>query len=108
MKTIYVKDFTEFPGPRYISLGPNSGEEFRLKYLIPAINEYGSSIAVDLDGTMGYGSSFLEESFGGLVREGVSDSIVIEMLDKIISTEDPSLLEEISTYIHDAIKSKNS
>lgn len=106
MKTVSVRDFTEFPGPRYEYLGPCSGEEFRKNFLLPAINEYGSQIQIDLDGTMGYGSSFLEESFGGLVRAGVDEAILLELIAHIVSNEDPSLIEEIGTYIRDEIINK--
>jgi hypothetical protein len=107
MKTIYVKDFTEFPGPRYIRLGPNSGEEYRTNYLIPALKESDEEICVNLDGTMGYGSSFLEEAFGGLVRENIPESTVLKLVGNIVSKEDPSLIDEVSTYVNDAITTKN-
>lgn len=29
MKTLFIKDFSRFPGPRYERLGENSGEKFR-------------------------------------------------------------------------------
>ncbi|MCK8797812.1 hypothetical protein MY535_05665 [Haemophilus influenzae] len=37
MQTIYVKNFSQYPGPRYIKDGKASGEEFRDSILIPAI-----------------------------------------------------------------------
>lgn len=107
MKIMNVTDFTEFPGPRYIRLGPNSGEEYRTKHLIPAIKEFGAEICVNLDGTMGYGSSFLEEAFGGLVRENVPESTVLQLVSNIVSEEDPSLIDEVSDYVNDAIATKN-
>lgn len=101
MKTVYVKDFTEFPGPRFTALGPSSGEEFRDSILIPSINEEGGAVAVNLDETMGYGSSFLEEAFGGLIRKGISKEIAIKIGENIVSLEDPSLIDEIKSYIDD-------
>lgn len=68
-------DFTKYPGPRYKASGPYSGELFREEILIPALDEAirgGSKVVVDLDDVAGYGSSFLEESFGGLIRRGYS------------------------------------
>lgn len=106
MKTLNVTDFTEFPGPRFMHLGPNSGEEFRKKYLLPTIKELGSNFSVNLDGTMGYGSSFLEEAFGGLVRENVPANIVLE-ISAHLQSEDPSLVEEIVSYVNDAIEARN-
>ncbi|GCE89413.1 hypothetical protein MSKU15_1014 [Komagataeibacter diospyri] len=67
MITIRIaKEFSTTPGGRFKSMGPSSGEEFRAQ-LIKALkaNDY---VKVILDGTEGYGSSFLEEAFGGLIR----------------------------------------
>lgn len=63
-----ARDFSEFPAGRESSDGPNSGERFRSEFLLPALSDNEGIITVDLDGTMGFGSSFLEEAFGGLVR----------------------------------------
>lgn len=63
-----ARQFSKLPGARYIRLGPNSGELFRQKFLIEPLR-LGKSIIVELDGVRGYGSSFLEEAFGGAVRE---------------------------------------
>jgi len=59
-----------YEGPRFIYLGPYSGEEFRMKYLGPWIDSLkeGESSVVDFAGTEMYSPSFLEESFGGIVR----------------------------------------
>ncbi|MCG8520865.1 MAG: STAS-like domain-containing protein [Pseudomonadales bacterium] len=103
MKTIRVREFTEFPGPRYRDLGPYSGEEFREKILVPAIKEHGGNITIDLDGTFGYGSSFLEEAFGGLIRnKSITTEQANELASHIISEEDPSLAEEVRSYLTDA------
>ena len=72
MKTIRIADYARSPGGRYISDGPYSGEWFREEVLRPALAEAirtGERLEVELDGTSGYGSSFLEEAFGGLVRK---------------------------------------
>lgn len=105
MKTIFVKEFSKFPGPRFVRLGPNSGEKFRDEVLIPAIQESGE-ISVNLDGTFGYGSSFLEESFGGLVRAGISESAVLFIRNHLVSDEDSTYITEVQEYIDDALKEK--
>ncbi|NNN28295.1 STAS-like domain-containing protein [Pseudomonas nitroreducens] len=103
MITIYVKDFSEFPGPRKESVGPNSGEKFRDTVLLKALREHpDEEISVNLDGTAGYGSSFLEESFGGLIRAGVPYQRVIGLCENLVSEEDKSLIEEIREYITEA------
>ncbi|VVN74220.1 hypothetical protein PS708_00604 [Pseudomonas fluorescens] len=105
MKQIRVLAFSEFPGPRRESIGPNSGEKFRDTVLLPAIKENPNEIiVVDLDGTAGYGSSFLEEAFGGLLRNNVPYTKAIELCNHIISEDDESLIEEIREYIDDEQK----
>ncbi|MDQ4328815.1 STAS-like domain-containing protein [Klebsiella michiganensis] len=102
MKTIYIKEFSRYPGPRYESLGENSGEKFRESYLIPAILE-NDEICIDFDGVFGYGSSFLEEAFGGLVRKGISIN-KINTLKKNLKSSDPSIVSEVISYINDALR----
>lgn len=103
---LYVKDFSTFPGARYKSLGPGSGEEFRDDVLIPAIKK-NPEIVINLDGVVGYGSSFLEEVFGGLVRKDIEDSIVIRLVDTAISEDDSLLKREIKGYVDEAIAEKS-
>lgn len=100
-----VADKFMFPGPRFKHLGACSGEEFR-ELLTKKLLETDDLFEVDLDGAAGYGSSFLEEAFGGLIREGkVSLSKVQSMVFK--SEEEPYLLDEIKGYIEDEIKRKS-
>lgn len=99
MKINVLRQFSRYPAGRYISDGPFSGEAFREKFLIPALDS-GESIEIEMDGARGYGSSFLEEAFGGLVRRGHSAKEVLKKL-KIISA-DPYLEKEIKEYIRNA------
>jgi STAS-like domain of unknown function (DUF4325) len=101
MKLINVaKDFTRFPSGRFKQNGSTSGEAFRENFLEPSLKE-GLPVSVELDGTIGYGSSFLEEAFGGLVRSLHMSAPELHSKLKLIS-EDPTLLEEIVGYINDA------
>ncbi|AXO17623.1 STAS-like domain-containing protein [Providencia stuartii] len=102
MSTLYIKDFSKYPGPRYERLGENSGEKFRDSFLIPALLE-DHDLIVDFDGVFGYGSSFLEEAFGGLVRQGVNRDILIN-LKKNLKSKDKSIIDEVISYIDDALK----
>lgn len=104
MITIRVRDFTEFPGPRKETIGHFSGERFRQERIMPKISEHGiHNIEIDLDGTAGYGSSFLDEAFGGLIREEkLSPTDVAMLCKRIISEEDPSLINEIELYVAEA------
>jgi hypothetical protein len=70
---IRVVEYARSPGGRFRSDGPFSGEGFREEIVRPALTEAvqaGDRLEVELDGTSGYGSSFLEECFGGLIRKG--------------------------------------
>lgn len=77
-KTINIaKDFGIVLGGRWIKDGPNSGEAFYTNILEPAFIEAqtnGSRLIIELDGTKGYPSSFLDQSFGELARtKGVEE-----------------------------------
>ncbi|MFH2077416.1 MAG: STAS-like domain-containing protein [Pseudomonadota bacterium] len=62
--------YTRFPLGRKKQHGKGSGEEFRELFLLPALQGESPTVVIELDDTLGYGSSFLEEAFGGLVRAG--------------------------------------
>ena len=57
---------------------------------------------MNLDGGYGYATSFLEEAFGGLVRETHNPNV---RNIKIISDEEPSLVGKVAGYIEDALES---
>lgn len=100
MKMISVaQDFSRFPAGRLRKDAKHSGQEFREERLIPALQTPGD-VVVDMDGTRGYGSSFLEEAFGGLVRTGLFSRENLKRLD--IRTSDPFLKVEIQQYMDDA------
>ena len=69
-KTIEIeKEFSRFPlGRDEEDGGDFNGKKFRKEFLVPSLNE-NDEVIVYLDGPKGYGSSFLEEAFGGLVRK---------------------------------------
>ncbi|PWF25569.1 hypothetical protein DD235_02345 [Corticimicrobacter populi] len=66
-----ARDFSLSPAARYRKEGPNSGQRFREELLYPPLAA-GQKVIVNLDGAVGYGSSFLEEAFGGLIRSGLT------------------------------------
>ncbi len=72
-----AKEFSDKLGGRWKKLGPFSGEDFYEKHLKQKFEnafKEGEKLHVYLDGTKGYGSSFLDQSFGELVREfGVNE-----------------------------------
>lgn len=85
MKKIDIgEDFSDTPLGRYPSDNAYNGTVFREKHLIPALNE--GFVTVIIDHVEGYGSSFLEEAFGGLVRQGftvpdLEKKLIIEFTD---------------------------
>lgn len=94
-------DFTDTPGGRYISEGEFSGELFRDKILYPKLKEAnGDKLIVDFDGCYGFGTSFLEEAFGGLVRKYNIKGLLNNLI--MISNEDESIPKLIMKYIRDA------
>lgn len=102
MKTIQVaRDFSRYPAGRFRKDGPYSGEAFRDRYLLPPLRQ-GEHLVVVLDGARGYGSSFLEEAFGGLIRNGISVRELRDGLLDIQCDDDPSLVIEAWSYIEGA------
>lgn len=104
MITIKIaSDYSRTPGGRFIREGEFSGEDFRNVLLKPKFLEAETTkdmLTVDLDGGYGYATSFLEEAFGGLARELHN----VHLLNiKIISNEEPALVEKIHQYISDAL-----
>lgn len=105
MKIKILTDFSYTPGPRYIKEGRFSGEEFRKACLLDAIEKAIKAdeiLTVDLDGTAGYGRSFFEESFGGLIRiDGLDYESVTSHLE-IVSEEEPEWKDKIAAYMKKA------
>ena len=106
-----ASDFTRTPGVRSSREGEFSGEDFLVKYLSPLFLEAVAKqqkLLINLDGTAGYATSFLEAAFGGLVRGYEEHNIVptplveVKRYLELKSTDDPYLIEEIEEYMHDA------
>ena len=97
-----ARDFSPHPGPRFKDQGQNSGEMLRYK-LARLLKQHPGVVTVDLDGTRGIGSSFLDEAFGGLVRsEGLAKDELIRRF-KFRSFVDPSYIDEILDSIKRAV-----
>jgi hypothetical protein len=100
MITVNVaSDFSRHPAGRFLKDGPYSGEAFRRKFLEPNLVKQ-EDIVIELDGARGYGSSFLEEAFGGLVRKGFSKDTIRTRIS--LHASNPSLKQEIFEYIEQA------
>ena len=104
MITINIaNDFSRTPGARYKTDGYFSGEEFREKLLCPKYLEAkqkGERLTVNFDGCYGFATSFLEESFGGMVRE-FKEKGLMDIVD-IVSNDDVSIQGLIYSYVKKA------
>lgn len=100
-KIAIAKEFSEYPAGRFRNDGPFSGEVFREDYLTPLLNKY-DQVEVNFDGAMGYGSSFLEEAFGGLVRLRKFSRDVLHSKLLLKYNEDPIVINEVWSYIDSA------
>lgn len=69
---------------------------------------YFSFVCPYLDGTAGLGTSFLEESFGGLIRRDHINYNILKQTLIIISDEDPDYKEEVDNYIEDAYEKEQN
>jgi hypothetical protein len=99
-KIIVKIDFSDTPGARYKTDGPNSGELFLEKLLTNKFNnavDANYKLLIDLDGVWGYPSSFVSASFGKLSIdfgvEKVLKHIVFKSDDNSIRLE--NILKEI-------------
>lgn len=105
-----ARDFSPYPSGRISKDGNFNGAKFREKHLLPAIETIlggksgDTEIIVDIDGVRSFGSSFLEEAFGGLARASLKDVRAAVKLLKIKCTK-PHLLiykDTIEEYLADA------
>ena len=78
-------------------MAPITDKLFVKNFLFPLYQRKPGKILIELDGARGYGSSFLEEAFGGLIRAGFTANEVLDRLD--LKSEDNTLIEEIKGYI---------
>ena len=87
-KTIVIaRDFSKFPAGRFPADGEASGTAFR-DLLVDALNGSEGMVVVVFDGVAGFAASFLEEAFGGLVRECHMDKAFLDEHLRL-ETEDP-------------------
>jgi hypothetical protein len=87
---LIITEYTEYPGPRYCNQGEHSGEDFyhqKLNSTFYQAISNGNKLTIDLDGTAGYASSFLDEAFGNLVFDFSLDLVKPNL--EIISTQEP-------------------
>lgn len=102
MKIKVSEDYTKTPGGRLSSSGKYSAEIFRDTILIPRLEEAilkKEKLIIDFDGLYGCGISFLEESFGGLIRKGYKINDILDNIE-FISNEDNTIIPNIMQSIN--------
>ena len=92
-----AEDYSRYPAGRFRTDGPFSGQKFREDLLVPALNDT-EIVEVQLDGTAGFGSSFLEEAFGGLIRLHILSPAQASERVRLLAS-DESLVSEIREYM---------
>lgn len=108
-KTIVIaQDFSKFPAGRFRCDSEASATAFRDDLLVDALNG-NDDVEVVFDGVAGFASSFLEEAFGGLVREcHMAKAFLDEHLR--LRTSDPDLADFVKLaerYIKEADQAVN-
>lgn len=96
-------DFSTTPGARYYSDGDDSGQKFYERKLKQAFEDAVADdevLTIDLDGTEGYATSFLDEAFNRLAKDFGKEKVRKHI--EIVSTEEPDWVEEIFSYIDEA------
>ena len=97
-----ARDFSEFPAGRFHEDGEWSGAAFR-DLLVEALRS-GDGVEVVFDGVAGFAASFLDEAFGGLVRECHIDKALLDERLRL-RTGDPGLEDFVDLakrYIEEA------
>lgn len=104
MPVIKLRALTMTPGPRSRTIGENSGQWFREEHLLPALRASAPNgvVTVDLDGTYGCSSSFLDEAFGGLVKRDGMNPEEVRRRVKVISEEMPHYTHEVVMALEEA------
>jgi hypothetical protein len=106
MKISIAQDFSVYPAGRFRTDGDFSAQAFREDWLVPHFGE--EPLEVDLDGTRGFDSSFLEEAFGGLVRSlGLKDLQVVRQ-HLVISSSLSAYCDEVWAHIAQAIEAQQA
>lgn len=97
-----AKDFSLTPGPRYTWQGEFSGQLFRDSFLIKYFSDPNDETIINIyiDGVEGYPPSFLEETFGGLVRKFGRDRVIKKI--NIVAIKLKYFKEQALKFIQDA------
>ena len=106
--TVRILDYTDQVGGRYAEHSDKySGEWFRDDVILPKLQDH-QRVIIDLGGTYGLPDSFLEEVFGGLIRN--NPALDINRIQIRLENNESSLLAIIHSFMvlaQDAYKGSN-
>ena len=98
-----LRDHMQVAGGRYRELSTNSAQAFRDDVLYPELQKQ-HPVQIDLSKVYGLGSSFLEETFGGIiVKMGWTKKSDFDQNIQIISDKNEIKLEA-ETYVKEQIE----
>jgi len=111
MEIDVAKQFSPYPSGRVEEDGTFNGQKFRVEHLEPALDELVNSddkseiLTVNIDGVRSFGSSFLEEAFGGLIRKTKHDPVwAVKVLNIKCSQDHLKMYHDvILQYVKDAL-----
>jgi hypothetical protein len=104
IKYVFIEEYTEYPGGRFVRLGPFSGEDFR-ETVLREIFETGKKIEIDATGVVtSFSPSFLDEAFGTLAKEYGYERFLETVT--LFSTDNPQLTEKMLYYVKRAANVK--
>lgn len=102
-----ASEFSKYPSGR--TNGKFNGTIFREQILWPYLSSNETEkVIVKLDGILMRGSSFFEESFGGLIRVNNMELSNIKNKLEIIYKIKPSFVNQIWKYIEEADRANNN
>lgn len=90
MQLSIAHEYSKSPAGRYPKDGPFNGERFREELLIPKLDaaiSAGAKLVVNFADADSYSSSFLEEAFGGVVREGRFSNDQLKKYLELVTTD---------------------
>jgi hypothetical protein len=101
MTKIHVAtEFSPTPIGRYKWQGRHSGEAFR-EVLKDRLRQ-SRVVEIDLSGTSGLSTGFLDEAFAGLIRENIISPQDYDLRISVVCRDDPSVLDTIHKYVSEA------
>ncbi len=101
-KRLRVADYTDMPVGRDGNDGPKNGKDYLDNHVKKALEDH-YKVVIDFNGTLGTTPSFLEEVFGGLIRDKIVKPNEYKARVEVIYRYQ-SVLNNIENYVAEATK----